>query len=142
MTIGIKRLKNLSKTIRFLILISVVVVFFLPIVSMLLSSLKTMAELYRLPPKLLPDKPLWENYIIAWEMVNYGRYLMNSIILAALYTVPVIFGSCFAGYGFSRFRVKANGPLFMIMLSTMMIPFRSEERRVGKECRSRWSPYH
>src|SRR2546430_13428946 len=23
-----------------------------------------------------------------------------------------------------------------------IIPFRSEERRVGKECRSRWSPYH
>ena len=22
------------------------------------------------------------------------------------------------------------------------ITFRSEERRVGKECRSRWSPYH
>src|SRR3712207_4236935 len=22
------------------------------------------------------------------------------------------------------------------------IPIRSEERRVGKECRSRWSPYH
>src|SRR5258708_29385998 len=22
------------------------------------------------------------------------------------------------------------------------VPFRSEERRVGKECRSRWSPYH
>ena len=21
-------------------------------------------------------------------------------------------------------------------------PYRSEERRVGKECRSRWSPYH
>ena len=24
----------------------------------------------------------------------------------------------------------------------MEIPKRSEERRVGKECRSRWSPYH
>ena len=23
-----------------------------------------------------------------------------------------------------------------------LIPYRSEERRVGKECRSRWSPYH
>ena len=23
-----------------------------------------------------------------------------------------------------------------------VIVFRSEERRVGKECRSRWSPYH
>src|ERR1043166_2305722 len=25
---------------------------------------------------------------------------------------------------------------------TPLIPLRSEERRVGKECRSRWSPYH
>ena len=24
----------------------------------------------------------------------------------------------------------------------MIVYFRSEERRVGKECRSRWSPYH
>src|SRR2546430_6075788 len=27
-------------------------------------------------------------------------------------------------------------------LATMCIGARSEERRVGKECRSRWSPYH
>src|SRR3989449_11592414 len=26
--------------------------------------------------------------------------------------------------------------------TTRLDPFRSEERRVGKECRSRWSPYH
>src|ERR1035437_4721004 len=25
---------------------------------------------------------------------------------------------------------------------TLLAPHRSEERRVGKECRSRWSPYH
>ena len=24
----------------------------------------------------------------------------------------------------------------------IVFPIRSEERRVGKECRSRWSPYH
>src|ERR1044071_2309812 len=27
-------------------------------------------------------------------------------------------------------------------MSSKLIRFRSEERRVGKECRSRWSPYH
>src|SRR2546421_789609 len=27
-------------------------------------------------------------------------------------------------------------------VSTASHEFRSEERRVGKECRSRWSPYH
>ena len=26
--------------------------------------------------------------------------------------------------------------------STLIVAYRSEERRVGKECRSRWSPYH
>ena len=29
-----------------------------------------------------------------------------------------------------------------IFMSQNPIPNRSEERRVGKECRSRWSPYH
>ena len=30
----------------------------------------------------------------------------------------------------------------MVLGSRMMLPGGSEERRVGKECRSRWSPYH
>ena len=30
----------------------------------------------------------------------------------------------------------------MLILQSMNVPSRSEERRVGKECRSRWSPYH
>ena len=28
------------------------------------------------------------------------------------------------------------------LLDRIMVDYRSEERRVGKECRSRWSPYH
>src|SRR2546428_12514697 len=29
-----------------------------------------------------------------------------------------------------------------VTVSAQIHPIRSEERRVGKECRSRWSPYH
>src|SRR3712207_1813051 len=29
-----------------------------------------------------------------------------------------------------------------LLLDSGRYPYRSEERRVGKECRSRWSPYH
>ena len=35
-------------------------------------------------------------------------------------------------------RKDASGKL----IPRMIINTRSEERRVGKECRSRWSPYH
>ena len=31
---------------------------------------------------------------------------------------------------------------YIYMLQRVIAIFRSEERRVGKECRSRWSPYH
>ena len=33
---------------------------------------------------------------------------------------------------------EAEADLFVIWINCV----RSEERRVGKECRSRWSPYH
>ena len=35
-----------------------------------------------------------------------------------------------------------DGEVSVYRLPFSLSPFRSEERRVGKECRSRWSPYH
>ena len=37
---------------------------------------------------------------------------------------------------------RSTNDIQQIQLLTVMILRRSEERRVGKECRSRWSPYH
>ena len=36
---------------------------------------------------------------------------------------------------------KGQYPSFDLFVKLITM-FRSEERRVGKECRSRWSPYH
>src|SRR2546425_8791433 len=38
--------------------------------------------------------------------------------------------------------VRALNYLGTVLLHREMFRRRSEERRVGKECRSRWSPYH
>src|SRR3712207_8296780 len=40
----------------------------------------------------------------------------------------------------ARERSTAEGQ--SAQMSGLRLSFRSEERRVGKECRSRWSPYH
>lgn len=113
---------RLAVTVRFIALLLVVGVFFLPLVSMILTSLKSMEELFRYPPVLLPEKPLWGNYLTAWTSVRFGHFLVNSVILSLFYTLPCIISSCFAGYAFSRFRVKGRNTMFMLMLSTMMIP--------------------
>ena len=41
-------------------------------------------------------------------------------------------------YRIKRYQAMGNGA----MCQTLNGKLRSEERRVGKECRSRWSPYH
>src|SRR5256885_4953923 len=50
-----------------------------------------------------------------------------------------LLSTCAAGAWVVRRQHAANSPL---PLSGKPDPGRSEERRVGKECRSRWSPYH
>jgi multiple sugar transport system permease protein len=114
--------EKIYKTIRFFILLFCVVVFFLPLVSMVVTSLKTMGELYRIPAKLMPDKAQWDNYVQAWKMVNFGKYLINSLILTIMYAIPAVMSSCFAGYGFSRFQVKESKAVFLVVLCTLMIP--------------------
>ena len=47
-----------------------------------------------------------------------------------------------AGVGFATYDCANGAPLESGQISKQNLPPRSEERRVGKECRSRWSPYH
>jgi len=90
---------------------------------MVVTSLKEREELYRVPPIVFPKKAQWQNYVDAWTMIRYQRFFTNSVVISLFYTFPCIMGSCFAGYGFSRFRVKGRNFIFMLMLSTMMIPY-------------------
>ena len=46
------------------------------------------------------------------------------------------------GEGYLRKWSSGIGVLSSMIILTGFLPSRSEERRVGKECRSRWSPYH
>jgi len=111
-----------SATLRFIALVIIVVIFFLPLVSMLVTSLKRMDELYRVPARVFPETPVWDNYVLAWTLVNFGKYLVNSIILTILYAVPAVMSSAFAGYAFSRFQVRESRAIFLVVLSTLMIP--------------------
>jgi multiple sugar transport system permease protein len=121
--ISMTRQRIITQVAKFIILLLLVFVFFLPIVSMFVTSLKSRGELYVVPPVVFPKDPKWENYISAWTMISYERYAFNSLIIALFYTVPCVMGSCLTGYGFSRFKVREKRAIFMLMLSTMMIPY-------------------
>jgi len=121
--LSMSKQRTISQIAKLIVLLLLVFIFFLPIVSMVVTSLKARGELYVVPPVVFPKDPKWENYISAWTMIHYERFVFNSLIISLFYTLPCVMGSCLTGYGFSRFQVKEKKTIFMLMLSTMMIPY-------------------
>ncbi len=117
------RKDSVFTAIRFVLLVAMVLVFFLPLISMLLTSLKLREELFVVPPVVFPKVPQWDNYVQAWTMIRFGKFLLNSLLLTLFYTAPCVMSSCFAGYAFSRFRIRESKGMFLLVLSTMMIPY-------------------
>jgi multiple sugar transport system permease protein len=66
----------------------------------------------------------WDNYpraIVA--MRHFPRYLANTLILCVLNVVGTVLSSAVVAYGFARLEWRGRGPLFALLLATMMIPF-------------------
>ncbi|MGX5828058.1 carbohydrate ABC transporter permease [Mesorhizobium sp. 43Arga] len=101
--------------------------FLAPIVWTALSAFKPAAEA-RLPP--LPPWPTTgvslENYA---TLNSFGDGLwvaaQNSIYVSAMTVLLSVIVSVLAGYGFSRFRFPFKDLFFVLILSTIMIPFQS-----------------
>jgi ABC-type glycerol-3-phosphate transport system permease component len=98
------------------------VVFVLPIVWLVATSLKRQLEFAAAPIRLLPDVPQWVNYQLAVTLADFFRYAGNSLVLAGSFTVLVVATSALTGYGFARHRGPGRDALFVVVLATMMAP--------------------
>lgn len=88
-----------------------------------MSSGKTIAELYRYPPTFFPEAPQFiENYTEVWTTVPFGRWLLNSVWVTVWALVGGTISSVIVAYGFSRFRFPGREAFFFVTLSTMMLP--------------------
>lgn len=93
-----------------------------PFVWMLSTSLKTVGAIAEMPPKLIPNPIDFSNYSTAWNKVNFGRYTLNSFIIVVFDLVGALLSSALVAFGLAMYRFKLRGPLFVIMLATMMVP--------------------
>ncbi len=66
--------------------------------------------------------PQWGNFIDAWNTINFPRLLGNTIKYAGITTFGAVFSSALVAYGFARFRIPGKRILFMLMLSTVILP--------------------
>lgn len=108
--------------LRFTLLFVGMLVMIFPFAWMLLTSLKTLPESISIPPTLVPSDPQWSNYSEALTVAPFDLYLRNSIIVAGVGTLLTIFVTVCSAYAFTVFNFPGKKLLFLICLTTMMVP--------------------
>jgi len=92
-----------------------------PLVWMVASSLKTQSTVFS-DMSLWVSHPHWHNYYEAWTRGHFSRYFFNSIFYTGIVVFGVIWISSMAAYAFSRLEFPGRNVMFIIIISTMMIP--------------------
>ncbi|MGH2533151.1 MAG: carbohydrate ABC transporter permease [Thermomicrobiales bacterium] len=94
-----------------------------PLLWMVGTSLKALPDTRSFPPVWIPWPLHWENYRDAFEMQPFARYMANSLIISAAVVIGELLSGSFIAYGFARLRFPGRDFLFMLLVSTMMVPF-------------------
>jgi len=95
----------------------------LPFFWMITSSFKPFAEITKIPSTLFPKKPTFENYIKMNRVIDIVTGYRNSLLLAAVKTVILLYTSSIVGYVLSKIPFRFNKAVFIFVLATMMIPW-------------------
>lgn len=96
----------------------------IPIYYMVTSSFKTEAEIFAVPIHWVPQRfQGLNNFIKAFQTAPFGRFFLNSTIVAITRVCGVLFFCSLAGYGLAKYAFPGRRIVFLSILSTMMIPF-------------------
>jgi multiple sugar transport system permease protein len=108
--------------VRFLILLAVAALMVGPFLWMFSTSLKTQEEIFRYPPRWLPDHFTLGNYRRIMDALPVARMLLNSFTIAVSATLGQLMSCSLAAYAFARMKFPGKNTLYFILLATMMIP--------------------
>ena len=114
---------NWGHLILHIVLLGVCLISIFPFIWMSSSSLKDSELIFSFPPQMIPNPVTWQNYPEAWKATAMGRAMINSLFIAVVATGGGCLVSSLVAYGFAKIDFKFKTALFMVVLSTMMIPY-------------------
>jgi multiple sugar transport system permease protein len=93
-----------------------------PFAWMVLTSVKSPAELLQFPPTFWPQEWTWENYSLAMDAAPFGTYFKNSLIISIGHTVMNVALASMGGYALARLPIRGREFVFIFIIAMMMIP--------------------
>ena len=89
------------------------------------SSLKDMGQFCTVPIEWIPIPWHPDNYLVAMKAIPLMKYITNSIVLAIIQVIAGVFSSALIAYGFARFRFPGRELMFVVLISSMMLPWQA-----------------
>ena len=117
-----RRRKLFGDLLAYAVLLLLSVVILIPPLWMLSTALKADGDVFLYPPKWIPVPPHFENFRRGLTFRPFGRYFLNTTIITSLAVLGQLISSPLVAYGFARLRSRFRDPLFILVLSTMMLP--------------------
>jgi len=114
--------KVLGYALIYALLITISIVFMIPLLWMFSTSLKTRQEVLAWPPQFVPQVANWSNYSTAFTKYPLAQFMLNTFFLIVANTIGYLCSVPLIAYAFARLRFPGKPVLFILMLSTMMIP--------------------
>lgn len=121
-TMSMRRAARLSAAVQYTLLAAVAAVMLMPFLWMVSTSLKEPAKVFVFPPQFIPAPVRWANYPEVLKIIPFHLFYWNSVYIAVLVTLGTVFFASLAGYAFARIPFWGSGIVFLMLLSTMMIP--------------------
>lgn len=114
--------KHLIRLVTYIVLLDLAYVFLYPFMYMIITSLKTNADLYDTTVNWIPRTLKFENYKLAYDAISYKLNVKNSIIYTFFGTIGHLLSCSFIGYGFARYEFRGKRLLFGILLFAIIVP--------------------
>jgi multiple sugar transport system permease protein/sn-glycerol 3-phosphate transport system permease protein len=124
--IGQHRFRSLSEVLyRALLYTAVIigaVVFGIPFYWMLRTAFMPAWQIYIFPPEWIPAEFHPENFLAPFEVFPFGRWFLNSGLVAILSTLGAVISSAIVGFSFARLRFPFRDAIFLFVLATIILP--------------------
>lgn len=114
--------KRINRFLGYFVLIIVTILVTIPVVGLLLASLKLDTEVMAYPIVIIPTHPQWDNYLKVFQLTPFLTVAARTFALALGTTIISVIINSMVGFAFSRYRVPGSKQLFSIIIALLIVP--------------------
>ncbi|MDY0092155.1 MAG: carbohydrate ABC transporter permease [Candidatus Vecturithrix sp.] len=114
--------KQLFLLFKILALTLFLLVAIFPLYWIVVTSIKDATETYSFPVSYWPRHPTIQNYLYLFKSMNFGRYLLNSLMAALSAASVALLIASLSGYVMARKSFQGKGFVLFVLFFTQMIP--------------------